>query len=127
MCIKTFYKVKEKDGLVREIIEDEALFEKIDEDLMLIATTSVSMTRASVYNISMLNEKLANAKSKNKKFEQENINLKVEVNKKRKVDDHLNSIKESILIEQQFLHDAKTECFAEVQKMVLEGANNLLD
>ena len=40
------------------------------------------------------------------------------MNKKRKVDDHLNSLKESILIEQELLHDSKTECFAEVKKMV---------
>ena len=40
------------------------------------------------------------------------------MNKKWKVDDHLDSLKESILIEQELLHDAKTECFVEVQKMV---------
>ena len=33
------------------------------------------------------------------------------------MDDHLNSLKESILIEQEFLHDVKIKCFAEVQKM----------
>ena len=66
----------------------------------------------------MLNEKLVEAESKSKKLEEENINLKDEMNKKRKVDDHLNSLKESIFIEQELLHDAKIECFAEVQKMV---------
>ena len=30
----------------------------------------------------------------------------------------MNSLKESILIEHEFLHDSKTKCFAEVQKMV---------
>ena len=34
------------------------------------------------------------------------------------MDDHLNSLKESILIEQKLLHDAKTECFVEVRKIV---------
>ena len=40
------------------------------------------------------------------------------MNKKRKVDDHLNSVKESISIEQEFLHDTKTNCFAKVQNKV---------
>ena len=40
------------------------------------------------------------------------------MNKKRKVDEHLNLLKESILIEQELLHDAKIECFVEIQKMV---------
>ena len=101
VSIKKFQKVKERDGQVRKITEDEVLFEKTDEDPMLIATTSVVMTQASVYNISMLNEKLAEVESKNKKLEEDNINLKAEVNKKQKVDDHLNSLKESILIEQE--------------------------
>ena len=113
-----FQKVKEIDGQVREITEDELLFKKTNEDLMLISTTFFTMTQASVYNISMLNEKLAAVESKNKKIEEENTNLRVEVSKKQKVDDHLNSLKESILIEQELLHEAKTECFAEVQKMV---------
>ena len=55
---------------------------------------------------------------KNKKLEEEKINLKVEVNNKKKVDDHLKSLKESILVEQELLHDAKTEFFVEVQNMV---------
>ena len=103
---------------MREIIEDEMLFEKTDEYLMLISTTYVALTQASVHNISILNEKLTKAESKNKKLEEENINLKVEVSKNQKVDDHFNSLKEGILVEQELLHDAKTECFVEVQMMV---------
>ena len=101
---KKFKKVKERYGQVREIPEDEVLFKKTDEDLMLISKTSISLTQASGYNISILNGKLVEEESKNKKLEEENINLKVDVNKKKKVNDHLNSIKESILIEQEFLH-----------------------
>ena len=63
---------------------------------MLLATASVALTQDSGYNISMLNEKLVEVESKSKKIEEENINLNVEVNKKRKVDDHLNSLKEII-------------------------------
>jgi hypothetical protein len=61
---------------------------------------------------------LATTESKNKKLEEENINLKAEMNKKWKVDAHLNSLKERSLTEQDLLHDAKTKCFAKVQKMV---------
>jgi flagellar biosynthesis/type III secretory pathway chaperone len=45
------------------------------------------------------------------------------------VDDHLNSLKEIILAEQELLHDAKTKCFAEVQKMVdmLKALENYLE
>ena len=85
---------------------------------MLIAIDSIVVTPASVYNISMLNEKLAEVESKSKKIEEGNINLKVEVNKKWKADDHLNSLKVSILIEQEFLHDTKTKYFEEEQKLV---------
>jgi hypothetical protein len=99
---------------VREITEDEVLFEKTDEDLMIIATSFVALTQASFYNISMLNEKLVEEESKNKKLEEESINLNVEVNKKWKVDDHLNSLNDIILIGQELLHDAKDECFEEV-------------
>ena len=61
MSRKKFQKVKERDGEVREIIEDWVLFEKIDEDPMLIATTSATLTQASVHNISILSEKLTEA------------------------------------------------------------------
>ena len=35
----------------------------------------------------------------------------------KKVDDHLIPLRESILVEQELLHDSKVECFVEVQKM----------
>lgn len=74
---------------MREIIEDEVLLKKTDEDLMLIAIASIVLTQASVHNIAILNEKLTEAESKNKKLEEENINLKAKMNKKWKVDEHL--------------------------------------
>lgn len=36
---KKFGKVKEDDGTMRDINEDEVLFERINEDMMLLATT----------------------------------------------------------------------------------------
>ena len=101
-----------------EIKEYEVLLDKTDEDPILIATTSPALTQDSVHNISILNGKLTKVESKNKKLEKENINLEVEVNKKWKVDDHLNSLKENMLVSQEILHDAKTESFVEVHNMV---------
>ena len=43
---------------------------------MLITATFVSLTQANVDNITILNEKLPKVESKNKKLEEENINLK---------------------------------------------------
>ena len=40
------------------------------------------------------------------------------MNKKWKVNNHLNSLKGRILIEQKILHDVKTERFSEVKNMV---------
>jgi hypothetical protein len=84
---------------------------------MLMATTSVALNQAIVLNISILNEKLIEAELENKKLLEENINLKVEMKKKRKVDDHLTRLKESIMMEHELLHDAKVECFIRVQNM----------
>lgn len=67
---KKFWMVKERDGQVREINEDEVLFYKIDEDPMLISTASISFTQANINNISILNEKLVEAELKNKKLEE---------------------------------------------------------
>ena len=33
------------------------MFEKIDEDLVTVATTSTSLTQATTHNVTMLNEK----------------------------------------------------------------------
>ena len=85
---------------MRKITEDEVLFEKTDEDLMLISIAFSDLTQDNVHNRYILNQKLVEVESKNKKLEEENINLKDEVNKKRKVDAHLNSFKEIILVKQ---------------------------
>ena len=79
---------------------------------MLIATYFVAINQYSVLNISILNEKLTKEESENKKLLEENINLKAEMKKRKKVDDHLTPLKESIMMEQELLYDAKVECFA---------------
>ena len=81
---------------------------------MLIDTTSIALDQDNVLNISILNEKLTEVVSKINKLLEENINLKTEMKKKRKLDDHLTPLKESIMREQDLIHDAKVELFAEV-------------
>ena len=65
----------------------------------------------------MLNEKVMEIESYNQKLKDELINLREEMKKGRKVDDHLVSLYENILEEQEQLHDVKVECFTEIQKM----------
>jgi hypothetical protein len=50
--------VKQNDGTMKEIQEDEVLFEKIDEDLVTVAIASTTSTQATAQNVAMLNEKL---------------------------------------------------------------------
>ena len=54
---KIFRKVKQVDGNIREIQEDEVLFEKTNEYPMLVATTSVALNQSNILNISLLNER----------------------------------------------------------------------
>ena len=98
--------------------EDEVLFEKIDEYHMKLDTTSVTLTQATSHNITVLNENLLEAKSKNLKLKDELVSLEDEMKKRRKVDDNLVLIKENIMKQQEQLHDLQVECFIEVQKMV---------
>ena len=51
-------KVKQSDGNLEEMQEDEVLFKKIDEDLMTVATTSSTLTQATAHNIFVLNENI---------------------------------------------------------------------
>ena len=55
--------MKPNDGTMKEVQEDEVLFEKIDEDPMTIATTSVALSQATSHNVTMLNKKLSQAES----------------------------------------------------------------
>ena len=65
----------------------------------------------------MLNEKFSQAESDNNKFKDEIIILKVEMNKRRKVECDITSLKGSILEQQEQLHDVKMECFTVIQKV----------
>ena len=67
LCRKEFSqkrvrKVKQSDGTFEEMQEDEVLFEKTDEDLMTVATTSTYLMQGIVQNITILNDKLLETK-----------------------------------------------------------------
>ena len=63
LCRKEFsrkrvQKVKQNDGTTEEMQKNEVLFEKTDEDLVTVATTSSALTQATACNVTVLNEKL---------------------------------------------------------------------
>ena len=64
--------MKQSDGAMKEIQEVEVLFEKTDEDLVIVATTSTSLSLDTSHKVIMMNEKLSQE-------EFENINLKDEI------------------------------------------------
>ena len=65
----------------------------------------------------MLNDKLLQAQFENIKLKDEIINLQEEMNKRRKVEINMITLKENILEQQEQLHDVKVECFTKIQKM----------
>jgi hypothetical protein len=94
------------------------LFEKIDEDPVTIATSSINLSRSTAHNVTIFNEKLSQEESENNKLKDEIISLKEEMNKRRKVECDMTPLKENILEQQDHLHDVKMERFTEIQKMV---------
>lgn len=92
---------------MKDIHDDEVVFERIDEDPMLIAIASATLRQANVLNISILNEKLTMSELEKRKLQDEIINLKTNMKKSTKVNDHLSSLKKSILIEKELLHMLK--------------------
>jgi len=109
---------KQNDGTLKEIQEDEVLFERTDEDPITVATTSTTLSQATSHNVSLLSEKLSQAESDNDKLKNEIISLKVEVNKRRKVESDTTPLQASILEHQEKIYDVKMECFNEIKKMV---------
>ena len=68
--------MKQVDGTLEEMQEDEVLFEKTDEDPMIVAIALVALTQATAHNVSVLNEKLLETESENQKLKDELINLR---------------------------------------------------
>ena len=67
--------MKQNDGTMEEMQEDEFLFEKTNENPVIVATTSATLTQATAHNITILNEKLLETKSENIKLKDEIISL----------------------------------------------------
>ena len=84
---------RQDDGTYKEVQEDEILFERIEEDLVTVAIASAALSEATVHNINVLSEKLSQAKSDNHKLKEEITNLKVEIHKRRKVDDETTALR----------------------------------
>ena len=61
---------------MKEVQEDEVLFEKTDEDPVTAASTSTTLSQAIAHTVNVLNEKLSQAKSDNNKLKDEIISLK---------------------------------------------------
>lgn len=66
----------------------------------------------------MLSEKLSQAESDNNKIKDEVISLRVEIHKRRKVEDETTPLRATILDQHENLYDVKMECFDKVKKMV---------
>ena len=88
---------KQSDGTLKEIQEDEVLFERIDGDPVIVAITSAALSQATVHNVTMLSEKLSQAESDNYKLKEELISLRQEIHKWRKVDDETTPFRATIL------------------------------
>ena len=84
---------------------------------MTVATTSTTLSQATVHNVIVLNENLSQAESDNNKLRDEIISLKEEINKRSKVECDMTALKMSILEQQERLDDVKMECFIAIQKM----------
>lgn len=48
--------------------EDEVVFERTNEDPIMVATTLVALTQATTHNILVLNEQVLEVESENKKL-----------------------------------------------------------
>ena len=67
--------MNQNDGNMEEMQEDEVLFDKIDKDPVIVATTSSTLTQSTAHNVTILNEKLLITVSENIKLKDENISL----------------------------------------------------
>ena len=99
---------------MKEIQEDEVLFERTDEDPVTVETTLTTLSQDTTHNVTMLNEKISQSELEKTKLKDEIISLKEEMNKRRKVECDMTPLKGSILEQQEQLHDVKMECFTEI-------------
>ena len=104
---KRFISEKQNDGTVKEVQEDEVLFEKTDEDPITVETTLVALSNATVHNVTMLGDKLSQAESYNNRLKDKVLSLKAEIRKRRKVEDGTTPLRATILDQQAKLFNIK--------------------
>ena len=71
---------------MNDIIEDEVLFERTDEYLMIVDTSLAALNQANILNISLLTKKITEAESTKKKFQDKITRLRTKIKKRKKVD-----------------------------------------
>ena len=76
------------------------MFKKTDEDPITVATTSTTLSQAIAHSVTVLNEKFSQDESDNNRLKDEIISLKVEMNKRRKVECDITLLK-AIILEQK--------------------------
>ena len=81
---------------MKEIQEHEVLFKKIDEHLVIVELALGALSQVTSHNVTILNENLSQAESNNNKLKDEIIDLKEEMNKRRKVECDMTPLKSSI-------------------------------
>jgi hypothetical protein len=74
---------------MKDINEDEILFEITYEDLMIVAISLASLNQANIVIISLLAEKITKEESTKKKLLNEITSLEIEMKKRKNIDDHL--------------------------------------
>ena len=67
---------KKNDGTLKEIQEDEVLFERTDKDLIIVAIASEALSQATAHNVTLLSEKLSQVESDIDKLKNEIIYLR---------------------------------------------------
>ena len=78
---------------MKEVQEVEFLFEMTNEDPVIVATTSASLSQATAHNVTVLNEKLSQAETDNNKLKDEIISLKEQMNKRKNVECDMTPLK----------------------------------
>ena len=73
------------------------MFEKTNEDPATVETTLAALSHATSQNVTMLNEKFSQEEYENVKLKDEIINLREEMNKRRKVECDMTPLKENII------------------------------
>ena len=64
---------------MKDVIEDEVLFERIDEDPMIVAIALATLNQANILNVFLLNERIAKAWLEKRKLRDEITSLKIEM------------------------------------------------